>query len=48
MVGDSGEDEVVEGGSEEAVVVVDVSIPDLQRKLFLSEPSLTLARRTSW
>ena len=47
MVEDSGEDEV-EGGSEEAVVVVDVLTQDLQRKLFLSAPSLTLARRTSW
>ena len=47
MVGDSGEDEV-EGGSEEVVVVVDVLTQDLQRKLFLSAPSLTLARRISW
>ena len=47
MVEDSGEDEV-EGGSEEVVVVVDVSTQDLQRKLFLSAPSLTPARRTLW
>ena len=47
MEGDSGEDEV-EGGSEEVVVVVDVLTQDLQRKLFLSAPSLTPARRTLW